>query len=153
MAATTAFISVGTKVYLSAAEPATYTKAGFDALTWKEVGEVESVGDFGGSATVTTFTPLGTGVVRKRKGSIDYGQLSLVCGRLTADDGQALAKAGFDGANKDKVHSCKIALPAVDGKTLYFTGVISSFTTQVNDANSVAKVTINFDLDGAVIEG
>lgn len=142
-------LSVGTQFYVSAAEPATYDDAGFVALAWTEVGEVESLGEFGGTATVTPFTPLATGVIKKRKGSIDYGAAAASIGRLASDAGQAILKAGFDGATKYDVHSFKLVNS--DGAIAYFTGVVSSFTTVTNDANSVTMVNCNIELDNRVL--
>lgn len=149
MAADTMTLSSGTTVSVSAASPATYNVAGYGALTYTAVGEVESVGEFGGTATVTQFTPLGTGVVKKYKGSIDYGQMAMVVGRLLSDDGQEALKAGFDGANRYIEHSFKIV--DSDGSIIYFTGMVASFSNQVNDANSVTKVSVNIDINNPVI--
>lgn len=149
MAADTMTLSSGTTVSVAAASPATYNVAGYGALTYTAVGEVESVGEFGGSATVTQFTPLGTGVVKKFKGSIDYGQMALVVGRLLSDDGQELLKDGFDGTKRYAEHSFKIV--DSDGSIIYFTGMIASFSNQVNDANSVTKVSVNIDINNPVV--
>jgi hypothetical protein len=143
-------LSVGTQFYISAAEPATYDAAGFAALTWTEVGEVESLGEFGGTAQITNFIPLATGIVKKRKGSLDYGTATVAIGRLAGDAGQALMKSGFDGANKDVIHSAKVL--SADGAIAYFTGVIGSYTTATNDANTVTMVNCNLELDNKVIE-
>jgi len=142
-------LSVGTQLYVSVAEPATYDAAGFALLTWTEVGEVESLGEYGGTASITNFVPLATGIVKKRKGSIDYGTIAAAIGRLTGDAGQALLKAGFDGADKYTVHSFKIL--NADTKVAYFTGVVGSFTSSVNDSNSVTMVNCNIELDNAVL--
>lgn len=142
-------LSVGTSLFVSAASPATYDTAGFAALSYTEVGEVESLGEFGGSAQITPFTPLATGIVKKRKGSINYGTASASIGRLASDAGQAILKDGFDGANKYVVHSFKVVNS--DGAIAYFTGMISSFVTVTNDANNVTKVNCNIELDNKVI--
>lgn len=142
-------LSVGTQIFVVAAEPATYDTAGFAALSYTEVGEVENLGEFGGTSSITNFTPLATGVVKKRKGSIDYGTITASIGRLVGDAGQGVLKLGFDGAAKYTVHSFKIV--SSDGAIAYFTGVISSFTKSVNDANSVNMVNCNIELDNTVI--
>ena len=145
-------LSVGTKIYTKDAAPGTYDTnitTGFPGLAWTEVGEVESIGEFGGTATVTQFTPLASGVVKKYKGSIDYGQMALVVGRLLSDDGQELLKDGFDGTKRYAEHSFKIV--DSDGSIIYFTGMIASFSNQVNDANSVTKVSVNIDINNPVV--
>jgi len=142
-------LSVGTQFYVSTQLPTTYDETGFGALAWTEVGEVENIGEFGGDATITEFIPLSSGIVKKRKGSINYGTASLAIGRLGGDTGQGILKDGFDGSNRYQVHSFKMVNS--DGATAYFTGVVASFTTTVNDANTVMMVNCNVELDNRVL--
>lgn len=142
-------LSVGTVLYVSVDTPEEYDMPSFEALSWTEVGEIASIGEFGGSAQVSQFTPLKTGIVKKRKGSIDYGTAALSIGKLNGDLGQGILKAGFDGANRKEVHSFKVVDP--EGNVAYFTGVISSFTNVINDANTVYGVNSNIELDNRVI--
>src|SRR5690625_4861707 len=126
-------ISLGTVIGVVAGIPATYDEAGFSALTFEEVGEVTSIGEYGGAGQVNTNIPLKTGIVNKRVGSYDYGDAALTITRDSGDDGQGALKDGFDGSEKGNEHSFEVKLS--DGSTQYFTGVISSFTTLINDAN------------------
>ena len=57
--------------------------------------------------------------------------------------------AGFDGAKRYTSHSFKVE--SADGSVIYFTGKVASFSNQVNDANSVTKVSVNVDLDAALV--
>lgn len=143
-------LSVGTAFYISTTLPATYDEAGFDAISnWIEVGEVETIGEFGGEATITPFIPLKTGVVKKRKGSIDYGTATVSIGRLVGDTGQAALKAAFDGANAYDVHAFKVV---DDDNEAFFTGLVGSFTTVRDDADSVTRINCNIELDNKVID-
>lgn len=143
-------LSVGTLVYVSTSLPSTYNVTGFEAINdWVEIGEVESIGEFGGSAQITPFTPLGTGIVKKRKGSIDYGTAALSIGQVSGNGGQALLKDGFDGSKKYDVHSFKIVEET--GEVAYFTGLVGSFTKVTNDANAVMMVNCNIELDNKVL--
>jgi len=54
-----AFTSAGTTISLTDTEPTTYDVAGFDALTFTEVGEVSDLGEFGREYAEVTFNPLG----------------------------------------------------------------------------------------------
>lgn len=146
-------LSVGTRVFVAADKPTTYAATGtgsFASLPYTEVGEVTNLGEFGGSAQVTQHVPLKTGIIAKRKGSIDYGTAALQIGRLPGDAGQAILKAGFDGTSAYDVHSFKIV--AVDGQAAYFTGVIGSYVTSYGDANTVTAVSCNVELDNKVLE-
>ena len=144
MSAVNVILSVGTVISVSAAQPATENQAGYEALTWSVVGEVTDVGESGGTAQITSFTPVASGVVNKRKGSIDYGTMSLSIAKDVADAGQVLLKAGFDGVARNTVHSFLVAEPD-SGDEAYFMGSISSFTTVRGDANAVIAHNCNIE--------
>jgi len=143
-------ISLGTTIGVTVGEPSSYDATGFGALSYDEIGEVTSISEYGGSGQVNTNIPLKTGIVDKRIGSYDYGTATLSITRDAGDAGQDALKEGFDGANKGKVHSFKVDL--ADGTTQYFTGVISSYTTNVGDANSFTQVSCSIELTNAVVE-
>jgi hypothetical protein len=130
-------ISVGTELHVSAAVPATYDVAGYEALAWTEVGEVESVPAFGGKATVTEFVPVKTGVVNKKKGSINYGNTTVPLAQILSDAGQIALKSGFDGANKAVVHSFKLVNATIG--VVYFTAEITGYTYNFGNANAITK--------------
>jgi len=135
-------IGSGTGLYVSAGVPATYDAAGYAALVWTEVGEVESLPDFGGKATVATFTALKDGIVNKKKGSIDYGEMAIPLGMKTTDTGQAALMSAFDGANKNVVHSVKVSNSEIG--VIYFTAETTSYTYNIGDANAITKNTVTF---------
>mgnify|MGYP006172880589 CR=1 FL=1 len=142
--------SLGTTISIHFGVPATYDTDGFDAImTFSEVGEVADVGEFGGSMTPNTHTPVKTGIVNKVEGPIDYGNQTLQMARMTGDDGQVIAKAGFDGANKGKVHSFKVVY--VDGLIEYYTGIITAFTSNVGSASAVRNAGITVALNNKVL--
>ena len=143
MSAVNVEISVGTTVGLVAAQPATEDAAGYGALTFVTVGEVTNIGESGGSAQVATFTPVESGTVNKRKGSIDYGTASLSIAKDASDAGQVLLKAGFDGTDRSTIHS--FAITEDGGEVTYFMGLISSFTTARGDANTVLSHNCNIE--------
>ena len=136
-------MSVGTIISVDAAQPATEDQTGYEALTYVAIGEITNIGESGGTATVTTFTPVNSGTVNKRKGSIDYGTMSLEIAKDASDAGQVDLKAGFDGAQKQTVHSFKVV--DASGDAAYFMGLISSFTTSRGDANTVISHNCNIE--------
>lgn len=142
-------LSVGTALAVSTALPAAYSIAGFGALTYTDVGEVTGLGEFGGTATMVNHVPLKDGVIAKRKGSRDYGGLSIQMGKDVADAGQLILKAGFDGAASYAAHSFRITTP---DQTLYFTGMVASFTQVKNDANTVSGIGCVVELDAELLE-
>ena len=82
----------GTKVYVSATLPADYEIATYDALTWTEVGMIESVPEMGPNASVGTFTPIGTGKVCKYLTTEDIGDIALPIAK-TSDAGLVILEA------------------------------------------------------------
>jgi len=87
MSGSLSLTSAGTKVYISATLPTTYDAAGFTALTWVPLGEVSSLGAFGGKANVVKFTPIDTNIVAKRVGSVDMGTVQMQIARHAGADG------------------------------------------------------------------
>lgn len=140
---------IGAIYSISAAEPATYDDTGFAALTYTEVGEVISIGPFGGTAEVLTQTPVKTGIVKKVKGSVNYGSQAIQFGKQT-DAGQALLSAGFDGAAEADIHSVKIEY--VDGVIRYFTGIITSYEFQEISSSSFVNGASTVELNNKIVE-
>lgn len=142
-------ISVGTEVHVAAAQPASYDKAGFEGLSFTEVGEVGSIPTFGGQSQISDFTPIKTGVVNKRKGSINYGSSNLTLANVFSDVGQAMLKAGFDGVERNTVHSFKLANAEIG--VMYFTAMISSYQYNLGDANQITQAEVTLELVDAVV--
>ena len=146
-------ITVGTELHVAPEVPATYDEAGYDAITgFTEVGQVASIPTFGGSAEVPTFTPVKTGVVNKRKGSINYGAPTIPFANVLTDAGQQALQAGFDGAERNTVHSFKLVNSEIG--TVYFTGMVSGYQYNYGDANSInqAEVTVEIVTQPVVVE-
>lgn len=113
MGSTTA---AGSTVAISAATPATFDAAGFTALTFTEIGQVEKIGSFGASFEKVEFQPL-KGPKQKYKGPADNGALQLSLALDSTDAGQTLlATAGAD--ETQKLYSCLVTYP--DGAKRYF---------------------------------
>lgn len=142
--------STGIVLGVVADEPATYDKAGFEALTFVNVGEVTEIPEYGPTATVVNHEPLATGVTQKEKGFINYGSTSLAMGKDLADAGQVILSAGVTGAGKFVEHSFKITYAS--GDIDYFTGKIFSYTKNPGAANSIVSSTVMVEINNEVIE-
>ena len=130
-------ISVGTTLSISAALPATYDAAGYAALTYTAVGQIGTIPSFGGTAQVTEWIPIDTGIVNKKKGSFNYGDMTLPLAQVLSDAGQILLKSGFDGANKAQPYSIKLTNSTIG--TIYFTAEVSGYTYNFGDANAITQ--------------
>lgn len=92
-------------------------------LTYAQVGEVESVGDYGDEDADVSFTALSDSRVRHLKGASDAGTTSIVVGLDSGDAGQiAMAVAKKDRSRYD--YAFKVEY--VDGGIDYFAGKVMS---------------------------
>lgn len=133
--------SLGATWAISTSAPATEDQAGYAALTYTEVSEIENLGAIGPTFEDVTFTPLKDGVTQHRKGAVDYGQLTVSMAVDDADAGQNLVDSGVDGAEKSTVFSHKITLG--DGAVRYFRGQIYSSPESVGDASTMVTKEVN----------
>lgn len=143
------FTNAGTNLAIVSGLPATYDSAGFAALSFVDVGEVENIPEYGGTSQEITFTSLKDLIVKKLKGSFDPGSISVTLGRDVADAGQVVVAAAAAPTNNTE-HS--IAITFSDGSINYFTALVMSYTINPNDVNSVVRSTMQVSLTNVVIE-
>lgn len=147
---TDVFSSVGTQFGVAAADPATYDAAGFGALTYLNCGELAEVPAFGSEAALATHTPLRTGIVAKRRGSINYGSLTLTMAYSDSDTGQALLKTAGDAIpGVDSTVSVKLTLK--NGDIQYFTAQVMSFKTNVGNSDAITMCECTLEVDDKII--
>lgn len=135
-------INKGTVFKIVAGAPATYDEAGYTTLlaAAPEVGEIHDYGTYGGTRNIATHTPVKTQEIKKRAGSLDFGQLSIAFGQDVTDAGQ-IALSGFFASGE--VVSCSI----VDGAGAeYFTGVVSDNQVTRGDADTIITQAGTVDL-------
>ena len=133
--------NAGTLFAISAGAPATYNAAGFVALTFTNIGEVKTGGDFGKTFQLITSQVLSRRGTTKKKGTFDAGALSLSIELDPDDAGQVLAEAAVD---SDDDHSVRITLQ--DGTIYYLRGLVSEFVTTVGGPNDMLMGRIKVDL-------
>lgn len=143
--------SVGTVVSVSANAPATYNSAGFAALTWSPCGELAELPAFGAEAALATHTPLATGIVAKRRGSLNYGSVALTMAMSDTDSGQTvLQDAAEAGAGLDAQVSVKVEL--VNGEIQYFTAQVMSYRTNVGNADAITMAEVTLEIDNSIVK-
>lgn len=143
--------SVGTIVSVSASAPATYDATGFAALTWSACGELADLPAFGAEAALATHTPLKTGIVAKRRGSLNYGSVTLTMALSSDDTGQAVLQAkGEAAAGSAAQVSVKVAL--VNGDIQYFTAQVMSYKTNVGNADAITMAEVTLEIDNSVVK-
>ena len=144
-----AITTAGTKLYASAALPATYDQTGYEALTYTEVGEITDVGEYGKEYNLVTHIPLATRRTQKLKGSYNQGSLSLQMAYDPADLGQAILVTALD---SDDSISYKVV--DQDGTADYFTGQVMSYRKNIGAIDTIrsASTTIEIDSDVTTVE-
>jgi hypothetical protein len=140
--------SEGSTVFIGPASSA-ITQSALAALTYVEIGSVESIGEFGPSAQDVSFTPLKGPSVQHLKGAIDNGALAVVYAADPLDPGQIALSAAS--ATKFE-YAIKIVLSdAADGNdiptTFYGRGPVMGKRINVGGANDVRKRTTNIGLN------
>ena len=143
--------SVGTVVSVADASPATYDAAGFAALSWSTCGELAELPSFGAEAALATHTPLATGIVAKRRGSLNYGSVALTMALSDDDLGQGILQTAAEaGAGADAQVAVKVEL--VNGETQYFTAQVMSYKTNVGNADAITMAEVTLEIDNSVIK-
>jgi hypothetical protein len=114
-----------------------------------EIGEVETLGEFGDESAAVTFLSVGDARTRKLKGARDAGTLALTVGRDPLDAGQIALSA----AEKTKFeYAFKIvAADAPDedytDTTYYFGALVMSARENYGGADNVVRVTYSLGIN------
>lgn len=152
------FTGVGTTVGITSATtpPATFNAVGYAALTYVNIGCIESLGSFGGTAAITEFVCLEDGITRKVKGSRNNGDLEIT---LALDDttlGWDAVNAAYEDISAGdfyfKVQYGNRQNATGAGAIRYFGGKVTSVTENVNGADDVVTVTLTVAISTAIIK-
>jgi hypothetical protein len=139
--------SAGTKLYVTASAPATYTDAGFTALvSFKEVGEIADLGAFGKKYNLATFNPLATRKTIKRKASYNNGTLALKLASSPTDEGQIVMQAGAD---SDLSYSFKVVTQS--GSVYFFSGQIMGWMLEIGSVDQIMGASADVEIDNDII--
>lgn len=145
----------GARVYIAqAVTTVPADAAAYAALTWTEIGSVESIGSYGDTAQELTATRLRDGRVKKVKGPRNAGTLAIVCTDDPDDVGQQEAIAAE--ATRYN-YPIKIVIPnavTIGGtdEINYLTGPVMSKERNVGDAANIVKRTFNVGINSKIIE-
>lgn len=125
--------AAGSTLAISAAAPATQDAAGFAALSFTTVGQVEKLGAIGASYAKVEFQPL-SGAKQKFKGSADYGTLQPSIAIDPTDAGQTLLQTAA--ANEtNTLYSFKVTYQ--DGSKRYFQGRVFGLPETTDGADTM----------------
>lgn len=137
--------NIGVQVAVVLGVPATYNEVGYSAMTFEPCGHITNLGEIGGSADVSSYDPMDTGIKQKLPGVIDYGSTTFEMAHDTDDAGQDALASGFDGANKGLEHS--FALTDSDGDVVWFTSRIFSRTKNYGATGDVIQSSVDIEIN------
>lgn len=140
--------AAGTALAISAAAPATQDAAGYAALTWTEIGEIEKIGAIGANTNKVEFQPL-KGPKQKHKGSTDYGSLQPTLAHDDEDAGQSILRTASDPDNHDK-YAFKATYP--DGAIRYWQGRVFGYPEQVEGADTIIMAAPTVEIDTKIVK-
>lgn len=132
----------GTRISISAAKPATYNEAGYEAVaTWAKIGEITDGGSHGRTYAEVTHQPIDTRGTQKFKGSFNEGTKTLQLAVDDADPGQIILKQALD---SDASYSFKVEYQG--GDVDYFQALVLSFEKSTAGVDSVRSATVQLSL-------
>lgn len=121
----------------------------YTADTYAEVGEIESMGEFGDQVSPVNFTALANRRVRKFKGTYDAGEMQLTVGFDGNDAGQTALNSALEDSSSDD-YNFKVEFE--DGDVFYFSGKVMSRRINVGAADSIITATISVAINSPVLE-
>jgi hypothetical protein len=153
--------AAGTRISIGPKAGRDLNKAGYEALTFVEVGEVEDAGEFGDASNPVTFTALADRRTRKFKGTRDAGDMTLVIGFDAGDAGQiALIAAEQDDSPSDFAFKVEFndgdpdATPTAIPNTIkYFVGKAMSFKLNTGNADNIVRANVPVAVNSEIIDG
>lgn len=145
--------TTGAKIFIGPTTPAA-TETAYEALSWTEIKEVESIGEFGDQASTIEFTSLGDARVRKRKGVRNAGDMTVTVANDALDPGQqaVVAAEATEFAYAFKVVLADGADANDTDSTFYFHALVGSARLSNLSANEIVKRAFNLLIDTAIIE-
>lgn len=136
----------GTQIFISNTLPATQDKAGYEALTWLEVGEVTDIAEFGRTYEEIITNYLNQRRVAKHKGNYDEGSPAITVTRNTGDDGQQACQTALA---SDANSAFKILHQNADVD--YFEAKVLSYTQEIGAANKTYNASIQLSIDSDIV--
>jgi hypothetical protein len=133
--------TAGTLIAISAGVPATFDVAGYSALTYTNIGNIEDAGEHGRVYAEVTFNPIDTRGTQKFKGSFNEGNKSLVIGYDSDDAGMILLKSAL---TSDNDYAFEATYP--NGDIDYFQAKVMSVVKQATTVDTIRMVTVELGI-------
>ena len=134
----------GTIIGISAALPATFKKAGYEALTFVDIGEITNGGSHGRTYQVVKHNPIATRGTQKFKGSFDEGTKTLQLAVDDKDPGQVIVKAAL---NDDADYAFCVTYQ--DGSKDFFCAKVTSWSKSTESVDSMYSASVGVEITTA----
>ncbi len=132
----------GTKISISANQPATFDAAGYAAVAdWAKIGEITDGGSHGRTFAVVNHQPIDNRGTQKFKGSFNEGQKTLQLAIDNKDPGQIVLTEAL---NEDEDYSFKVEYQG--GDIDYFQAKVISFEKATAGVDSMRSATVQLEL-------
>jgi hypothetical protein len=113
----------GTTIHVAAvAQNDDLNQAGYEALTWTQVGKVGNPGEFGAKSNLPSYDTLDEPTTQKQKGIADAGSPTIECASIPSDPGQIIMRAFGHPLNADNM---AIKWTRSNGQILYSRGAVT----------------------------
>lgn len=124
-----------------------------NAVTWKEVSEVEALGSVGDTSEAVNFTAIKDARTRTLKGPRSAGTMEVVCGLDQNDEGQQAIIAA-----ERTIHDYEFRLvfndapPGGTPSERYFIAKVMSQSEQLDAANNVMKLNVSLGVNSNIVK-
>lgn len=138
--------AVGTCISVSAALPATHDADGFAALTFTQVGELETIGELVTRHAAGSFTGLCSGKTSTLKGVEEAVTLEITAALDRDDAGQTImtaARKSFD--------RFAFKVTEKNGDVTFFTGFVMSAGAQYNGPNDAIMAPFSIGINAPAV--
>lgn len=133
---------ITTTLWIADGLPATFDKAGYEALTWTQVKGIVSIGTVGTTTSPIDVPDLETGFTKAVKGGRAGTVTAVAMREIKTDAGQAAAKAAAIEAQSVE-YSFKILEPSSGGDVEYVSGIAYDWQRNERSTTSYAGFTFN----------
>lgn len=139
--------AAGTMLGISATAPTTDDEAGYSAITFTEVGQLEKIGAVGGSHKKVDFQPF-RGPAQKYKGGVDYGAIQPIMGFDPDDAGQLLLAA----ADEEVSALFSFCVTYRDGAKRFFRGRVFGFPENIDGADTIVTASPTIEICTRIVK-
>lgn len=131
---------ITTKLYIATGIPATFDKAGYEAMTWVQVKGIVSVGAIGVTDNMIDVPDLETGFTKGVKGARVGTVIPVAMREIKDDAGQAALKAACAAFTE---YSFKVLEPTAGADVEYISGLPHDWTRNERSTTAYAGFTAN----------